>query len=327
MAGVVRTGIRIALGGVLAALAAPVAPALAAPVVTVSENNASLDTFQALNGTVTNSLDKNGDSFFRFTENLLPPTLTGGEGKADAFAQQASTVVTSAQPPFPVAPVNGISLSGRVRSTATKANNTLPGVPVADSTGSMSVLFAASASTPFQFSGALLADNSDPNDCTVITVKLSGPVSRSFAAQRGGDCPASGLPNTPAFVVTGALPAGSYELDVDYEAEVDPENPGNSFSSLGEVEVNLQFLPPNTSAVHAKISSKHHQATFRFGTTGRTKGTQCALAHGKAALKFKSCTSPKTYRHLKAGRYTFEARAIGLAGPDATPAIRKFRIK
>jgi hypothetical protein len=327
MVRVARTGMRIALGGVLAALAAPAAPAFAAPVVTVGEIGASLDTFQALNSNVTNSLDKNDDSFFRFTENLLPPTLTGGEGKADTFAQQATTVVTSAQPPFPVAPVNGISLSGRVRSTANKANNALPGVPVADSTGSMSAEFATSASTPFQFSGALLATNEDPNDCTLITVKLSGPVSRSFAAQQGGDCSTSGLPNTPAFVVTGALPAGSYALSVDYEAEVNPENPGNSFSSLGEVEVNLQFLPPNTSAVHAKISSKHHQATFRFGTTGRTKGTQCALARGKTALKFKSCTSPKTYRHLKAGRYTFEARAIGLAGPDATPAIRKFRIK
>ncbi len=325
--GVVRTGMRIVVGGVLAAAALPCASASAAGVVTVDENNASLDTFQALNGTVTHSTEKDGDSFVRFGENLLPPTLSGGEGKADTFAQQASTIVTSSQPPFPVRGVNGISVSGRVRSAATKANNSLAGVPVADSTGSMSVNFSVGAPTPFQFSGALLATDSDPDDCAHITVTLTGPLSRTFAMQRGGNCPTSGLPNTPAFVVTGVIPAGGYELDVEYEAEVNPENPGNSFDGLGEVDVNLQFVPPDTAVTKVKISSKHRQATFRFKTTGRAKGAQCALVRGKGAAKFKPCTSPKTYKHLKPGQYTFQARAVGLAGPDATPAIRKFRIR
>lgn len=213
-----------------------------------------------------------------------------------------------------------------MRSTATKANNALPGVPVADSTGSMSSDFSTSAPTPFQFSGALLASNDDPNDCTQITVQLSGPVNRTFSEQKGGDCPASG-PNTPAFVLTGALPAGTYELKVDYDAEVNPENPTNSFTALGAVEVNLQFLPPNTSVTRVKISSKQHQATFRFKATGKSKGFQCALFRGTATPKFKSCSSPKTFKHLKRGRYTFEARAVGLAGPDATPTVTKFRIK
>ena len=44
-------------------------------------------------------------------------TLAGPEGKADAFAQQASTVVTSSTSPFPTGPINGIGVSGRVRST------------------------------------------------------------------------------------------------------------------------------------------------------------------------------------------------------------------
>lgn len=83
-----RTGIRMVLAVALAAAALPTAQAGAAgPLVSVDENSASLDTFQALNGTVTASMNKDGNDFIRFGENLLPPTLSGGEGKADTFAQ------------------------------------------------------------------------------------------------------------------------------------------------------------------------------------------------------------------------------------------------
>jgi hypothetical protein len=32
------------------------------------------------------------------------------------------------------------------------------------------------------------------------------------------------------------------------------------------------------------------------------------------------------YKHLKAGRYTFEVRALDILGADATPARKKFKI-
>lgn len=321
-----RTGTRVLATLVVAVLAVPATRAAAAgPVVTIESDSANLNTFQALNNPDTASTNKDGMDFVRFAENLLPPTLSGPEGKADTFAQQASTIVTPSSAAFPTQPINGISLSGRVRSNATKANNTLAGVPVADSSGSMSAAFQTSAPTPFQFSGALLATNDDTDNCTQITVQLTGPFNRSFSEQKGGGCSSAG-PNTPGFVVTDMLPAGDYTLSVSYEAEVDPEQPG-SLSALGEVDVNLQFLPPDTHITKVKINSQHHRATFRFKTVGTTKGVQCALSRVRATPKFKSCSSPKTFKHLKRGRYTFEARALGLAGPDATPAITKFRIK
>src|SRR5438105_1034860 len=134
----------------------------AGPNVTLQDNSADIDTFQALNQTDTQSRSKTRDNFFAFAENLLPPDLKGVEGTAKVFAQQASVMVTPAQPPFPITPLNAIGLSGRVRSKATKNNNSAPGVPVADSHGSLSVDFTTSGDTPFQFDGALLATNQDP---------------------------------------------------------------------------------------------------------------------------------------------------------------------
>ena len=43
--------------------------------------------------------------------------------------------------------------------------------------------------------------------------------------------------------------------------------------------------------------------------------------------KFSSCKSPKSYRHLGPGRYTFEVRALNPAGHDPTPAKREFRLE
>ncbi len=65
-----------------------------------------------------------------------------------------------------------------------------------------------------------------------------------------------------------------------------------------------------------------------FEALGQATGFQCELkrkhAHKKA--KFKDCVSPKTYKHLKPGKYTFAVRAIGPGGTDASPAKKRFEI-
>jgi hypothetical protein len=43
--------------------------------------------------------------------------------------------------------------------------------------------------------------------------------------------------------------------------------------------------------------------------------------------RFKKCRSPKAYRHLRAGKYTFEVRALSSAGFDPTPAKSRFKIR
>ena len=76
------------------------------------------------------------------------------------------------------------------------------------------------------------------------------------------------------------------------------------------------------------MSSTKRKASFRFSAVGVASGFQCALKPKKSRRKpsFKPCTSPKTYRNLAAGRYTFEVRASGAAGPDASPARKSFTV-
>jgi hypothetical protein len=88
--------------------------------------------------------------------------------------------------------------------------------------------------------------------------------------------------------------------------------------------------PPDTTIGSAKINQAKHSATFTFTPQGKAKavsGFECALVKKHKNATFAACTSPKTYKHLKPARYTFEVRAFDSAGKDATPATKKFRIK
>ena len=84
---------------------------------------------------------------------------------------------------------------------------------------------------------------------------------------------------------------------------------------------------PNTKLGNAKISSKKHTATFTFTAVGTATGFRCALKHGKAKPAFSPCRSPKVYRHLRPGKYTFEVLALNGTVTDKTPAKKKFTIK
>jgi TolB protein len=101
-----------------------------------------------------------------------------------------------------------------------------------------------------------------------------------------------------------------------------------------DYEPSWQTLPPfGTRITGAKVKKSRHKATFRFTATGAT-GFECALVkprkgkhHKKSAKpKFKTCKSPKTYKHLTHGKYTFEVRGVNAAGPDPSPATRKLRL-
>jgi alpha-tubulin suppressor-like RCC1 family protein len=80
-------------------------------------------------------------------------------------------------------------------------------------------------------------------------------------------------------------------------------------------------------------------ATFSFSAPGAVSGYQCMLVKPKpkpkkkgkrakrAKPRFSSCASPKRYKKLRKGRYTFKVRALNSLGVDAQPAVRKFRIR
>ena len=90
--------------------------------------------------------------------------------------------------------------------------------------------------------------------------------------------------------------------------------------------------PKGTKITRAKIKPKEGSASFSFGAPGAISGFQCKLVKPKAThhkrpkARFSSCSSPKRYKHLSAGKYTFEVRARDSVGVDAAPARRSFKI-
>jgi FG-GAP-like repeat len=90
---------------------------------------------------------------------------------------------------------------------------------------------------------------------------------------------------------------------------------------------------PDTEIVKAKVKAKKHKAKILFTATSSPTGFECALKkpkrkhhHGHHRKpKFKTCASPRKYKHLKVGKYTFQVRAFNDAGVDPTPAKKKFK--
>ena len=123
----------------------------------------------------------------------------------------------------------------------------------------------------------------------------------------------------------------------------------------GDQTVTATFGPPkDTTITAAKINRKKRTARFAFQAPGAITGYQCKLIRpqkkkkkkphrrthsgghrtalkGKGGKKreprFAACGSPKLYKHLRPGRYSFAVRALDILGADAVPATRSFKIK
>jgi hypothetical protein len=116
-----------------------------------------------------------------------------------------------------------------------------------------------------------------------------------------------------------------------------------SASAAGEyvcyvAAVNHAGISVQASAAHAvtptarptKTKIKGHTVTFKFTASAGTTGYRCALIktskkHKHPRAHFKACKPPKTYKHLKPGKYTFEVTAQSVAGAG-TPASKSFKI-
>lgn len=89
--------------------------------------------------------------------------------------------------------------------------------------------------------------------------------------------------------------------------------------------------PTHSKITKAKINAHKHTASFSFSARGASR-FQCELipptkkGHKKPKVTFGSCRSPKTYKHLKPGKYTFLVRGVNSAGGDRTPARKTFTI-
>lgn len=84
---------------------------------------------------------------------------------------------------------------------------------------------------------------------------------------------------------------------------------------------------PRVTGLKAKVN--HHKRTAKVTFRGTDPGNgskglrfKCKLDHGH----FKSCRSPKLYKHLRHGKHTVQVKAIDKAGNVSKPVKRKFRV-
>ena len=131
--------------------------------------------------------------------------------------------------------------------------------------------------------------------------------------------------------VAGPTDIGAYELVAPVPTCVAPT--GSAGSKNAPPPPGPAPAPaPGTTLKKAKIDAKAGTATFTFAGSGQVSGFACELIRphrkgGKANKpSFASCGSPKAYKHLAPGHYTFKVEASGAGGVDPTPAVRAFRI-
>jgi len=112
-----------------------------------------------------------------------------------------------------------------------------------------------------------------------------------------------------------------------YSCRVSAANAAGVSSRTSQVH---PIKPRKPTIKRAEINHKKSSARFSFGSGGAS-GFQCALVKPKkkgkkrGKPKFSACKSPKTYKHLQPGKYTFEVRGQSAAGPGPT-AKRAFAI-
>jgi hypothetical protein len=167
-----------------------------------------------------------------------------------------------------------------------------------------------------------------PNTLTVGKAgKGSGSVTSSPA---GIDCGATcSNAFTTGTTVTLSAAAGTGSTFVGWSGSCSGKGMCTVVMSADRsVTATFAVAPPNTKISKASISSKKRKAAFKFKAIGAATRFQCALRPSHShKTTFKSCRSPKTYKHLKPGKYTFEVRAVGVGGTDPTPAKKSFNIK
>jgi len=324
-----RIAILLAGGLFLPALSAIPAMAVPLPPVQVENDSADLDYFQFADNDHQVQDSVSGDNFLTFGTHRAPKASSAQEGTAQSFINQASSLETTGQPPFPISPISDIALDGTSTSHATATGNG-PAVPVADADGSFSVDLTTTVAVPAFFSGFIQATNTDPNDsCASVTVDLVGShISRHFHVFSGECTPTK--PHSLGWAESFTLPANDeVELQVEYSSEVDDVVPGEpkAVSESATVSLNLALFPPT-----AKFSQSLSGSTASFdgsASSAASPGGQIAtwkwtFGDGKTA----TTTTPKV-KHVypvspsRVRTYTVTLQVIDGGGGLSPPITHK----
>ncbi|MEA2487977.1 MAG: hypothetical protein QOF16_1631 [Actinomycetota bacterium] len=218
---------------------------------------------------------------------------------------------------------------GRNGCSCTSATDTLVNVIARSSQSGVDLLVDSDASVDASISASYsnfettqTRGSGSPSKTHITTDATDQTTAPLFVDAAAGDFhEASGSPTIDAGVTDSAN--GSMDLDGNPRVV-------NGVTDIGAYEAPLTDPVPDTTITKTTIKRTKHRAGFTFEAVGTASGFECALKKIKngtvGTLTFSACTSPKTYRKLKVGRYIFEVRAFSSGGTDPTPATKRFKI-
>jgi hypothetical protein len=181
--------------------------------------------------------------------------------------------------------------------------------------------------------GSVATGTSTPAQTVTVTNVSGGPLATGQAQLVGGNpgdfkitadtCSSTSLPNNGmcsigvAFAPPG--PTGGAR-----NATLSLPDMGSITPLLVTLKGNaIDTIAPATTLGSVKIKRSRGKARFNFSSNEAGSTFLCKI--DKKA--FGSCSSPKKYKKLKAGKHKFRVKARDSAGNlDASPAIKKFRI-
>ena len=113
----------------------------------------------------------------------------------------------------------------------------------------------------------------------------------------------------------------------DSATDFSEQTPSPRNNTVTPTETNCPVPPATTLSTTGRPTNPTNQtsATFNFTATGNFTGFECKL---DTDAGFAACTNPKTYTagQIAEGSRTFQVRAVGPGGPDATPAFYTWRV-
>ena len=203
--------------------------------------------------------------------------------------------------------------------------------PVSGSTysvvGSTDVL-TVSAGTVNVFPSRIAVQPGDLLGLTMVTAGTCAAIAPGGTARYvAGDVPVGGsatFSDSPG----AALPVAAR---VEPDADGDGYGDESQDACPSQPTTQGQCVPPSTKITAGPTRTAKSHVKYKFTSTDPAATFECRLT-GKhvrtvQVRTYRSCASPKRYKHLQNGRYTFFVRARDVAGNvDPTPDKVKLRV-
>ena len=236
---------------------------------------------------------------------VVGPAIFGHNGAASAMSVAAvpfldSSVVESYSSRGPVTLYFGPVLSATPAAPIGPAVVEKPDIAATDC--NVTTFFAQLVGSDWRFCGTSAAS---PHAAAVAALMLDGKPSATFGQIR------EAMTSTAVPVGTFGSPAAGAGL-LDAAAAT---------TALGQ-----DPAPPDTALTVVRINNRQRKARFAFAGSGGQAplSFECRL-DGRT---FADCNSPRVFKNLKKGNYTFEVTATdALDQSDPTPATRTFKIR